>query len=202
MSDLVDQIKALFDAYPPMPPPEPIRLTRRQIDALPKAKPQPFGLQGADLLGSPVYRVDRVEDSTPYQLNHPGQPATVEQRHAEIRRASAAALLGDEGRRLLEEDALLRLTFEQATGMLVAAEDAMCAHDIPPDVRTSVLSGIMLGAGPDTYDAPDLEEAAERVAARRRAIERLSRATVKVAPPFVALDVPLELPPVLRLGPW
>lgn len=182
------------------PPPDPVRLTRRQMDALPKAMPQPHGALGAGLLGVPVYRVDRIEDSTPYQLEHDGEPATVIERHDEIRRAAATALLGDEGTRLLQEDALLSLSFKQATGMLLAAEDAMCAHDVSPDVRTSVLSGILLSAGPGTHDATNLDEAAERVRARREAIERLTRTTVKIAPPFLMVNERPDFTAGLGLG--
>jgi hypothetical protein len=180
VSALYDELMAMLDAFPPVPPPEPVRLTHRQIEALPKAEPQPYGLRSAELFGVPVYQVDRIEDSTVYQLKHPGEPASVEQRHDQIAHATARAFLGPSGSRLLEEDALLRLTYKQIRGLLIAAEDAMCALDITPDVRTAVLSRLLLGSGPDTYVAPDLDAAAGRVADRRAAVERMSREALPV----------------------
>lgn len=50
------------------PPPEPLKLTRAQINALPKASPQPFDIPSAPHLGIPVIEVDTVEESTPYKI--------------------------------------------------------------------------------------------------------------------------------------
>lgn len=47
--------------------PTQIKLTRDQLDAIPKHKPAP-GEPNMALLGYPVELVDRVEDSTPYEL--------------------------------------------------------------------------------------------------------------------------------------
>lgn len=50
------------------PAPEPVKLTRSQIDALPKAAEQEPGRPSAALLGVPVIEVATVEESTPYEL--------------------------------------------------------------------------------------------------------------------------------------
>lgn len=47
---------------------EPIKLTAEQLAALPKAQPrQPWEPDPA-FFGTPVVKVDSIEDSTPYQL--------------------------------------------------------------------------------------------------------------------------------------
>ncbi|WP_372672613.1 hypothetical protein [Amycolatopsis kentuckyensis] len=190
-----ERLVEMIESFPP--PPKPIRLTRRQMDALPKATPKPerYGVLSADLFGIPVHRVDRVEDSTPYQLEHPGEPASIDERHAEIRRAAAATLLGDDGQRLLEEDAVLAMTFKQATGMLASAEDAMCELDIPPDVRTAVLSGMLLGPAAAEYSGLSIvAAAAARALARRKAIDQLTRTAFRVAPMGLSALVSVSAP--------
>lgn len=65
----LDDIMDVYRQFGAMsPPPEPIRLTREQIDALPLAEPSPLhtGVVG-DLFGTPVELVDTVEESTPFQ---------------------------------------------------------------------------------------------------------------------------------------
>lgn len=48
--------------------PEPIKLTRAQIDAILKATPARPGEPNMALLGIPIIEVETVEESTPHQL--------------------------------------------------------------------------------------------------------------------------------------
>lgn len=64
--DIVDNIRRLSDAMPP--PLEPIKLTREQIDAIPKAPPRKPWELDPTFFGTPIELVDTVEESTPYQL--------------------------------------------------------------------------------------------------------------------------------------
>ena len=73
-----ESVRRAMEALGPIPPPpEPIKLTQDQIDALPKAQPQPFGLPGGGLFGTPVIKVDTVEESTPHQMAERPDPTTI-----------------------------------------------------------------------------------------------------------------------------
>lgn len=82
---LLDAITAAYARLGALPPPlEPVKLTQHQIDSLPKAEPRPFGAPGADVFGTPIVKVDTVEESTPWQLANPApvlgdQPPTKHQ---------------------------------------------------------------------------------------------------------------------------
>lgn len=70
---MVEDIQRAYELVRDVQPPEPVKLTRSQFDALQAANP-PLGggypVDGAlcGLLGAPVELVDTVEESTPYLL--------------------------------------------------------------------------------------------------------------------------------------
>lgn len=86
---MVDDIQRVYELVRDVEPPEPVKLTRAQFDALQAANP-PLGggypVDGAlcGLLGVPVELVDTAEESTPYLL--------AERRRREAFRASLAGL--------------------------------------------------------------------------------------------------------------
>lgn len=63
-----EQLADTLNQLGSVPPLEPIKLTREQLAALPRAKPDPFGSQVNALFGTPVELVDTVEESTPYRM--------------------------------------------------------------------------------------------------------------------------------------